>query len=176
MSRVGLAKGAATAKHFPGLGAATTLQNTDLRPVTLALSLGSLRTIDEVPYRWAIAAHVRLVLVSWAVYPAFRTRRPAGLSSRVVRGELRTRLGFDGVTITDALGAGALRAFGTAQRRAVLAAGAGTDLILCASGRVAEGGSALTGLLDAYRNGSLGKVPFQAAVRRITALRSSLGG
>ena len=49
------------------------------------------------------------------------------------QGELRTRLGFTGVTITDALGAGALRPFGTIADRAVLAAGAGMDLLLCAS-------------------------------------------
>lgn len=49
----------------------------------------------------------------------------------MVGGELRTALGFTGVTITDALEACALRAFGTFGHRAVLAAGAGMDLVLC---------------------------------------------
>ena len=40
---------AATAKHFPGLGAATAAQNTDVRPVTLNVSLPALRAIDEYP-------------------------------------------------------------------------------------------------------------------------------
>ena len=99
---------AATAKHFPGLGAATASQNTDAEPVTLNVSLSALRATDEFPYQAAIAAGVKLVMVSWAVYPALGTKRPAGLSSNVVGGELRTRLGFTGVTITDALEAGAL--------------------------------------------------------------------
>ena len=71
---------AATAKHFPGLGAATATQNTDNGPVTLSVSLAGLRAIDEAPYPAAIAAGVKLVMASWAVYPALDARRPAGLS------------------------------------------------------------------------------------------------
>ena len=113
---------AATAKHFPGLGAATRSQNTDLAPVTLNLSAAAIRGTDEVPYLAAIGAGVKLVMVSWAVYPALDREHPAGLSPAMVGGELRSRLGFKGVTITDALEAGALRAFGTFGHRAVLAA------------------------------------------------------
>ena len=106
---------AATAKHFPGLGTAARSQNTDERPVTLRVSLHSLRAIDELPYESAITAGVRLVMVSWALYPALDPGLPAGMSSAIVQGELRQRLGFKGVTVTDALEAGALRAFGTFQ-------------------------------------------------------------
>ncbi|MEP7024260.1 MAG: glycoside hydrolase family 3 N-terminal domain-containing protein, partial [Actinomycetota bacterium] len=98
---------AATSKHFPGLGAAARSQNTDERPVTLNLSKHAIQTVDELPYRAAIAAGTRLVMLSWAVYPALGTSRPAGLSSLIIQGQLRQRLGFRGVTITDALGAGA---------------------------------------------------------------------
>ncbi|PZS39979.1 MAG: beta-N-acetylhexosaminidase, partial [Pseudonocardiales bacterium] len=52
------------AKHFPGLGAASRDQDTDLRPVTLKIRAGVLRRVDERPYRTAIAAGVRLVMVS----------------------------------------------------------------------------------------------------------------
>jgi Glycosyl hydrolase family 3 N terminal domain len=57
---------AATAKHFPGLGAATATQNTDAGPVTLNLSLATIRSIDEVPFQAAIKAGVKLIMVSWA--------------------------------------------------------------------------------------------------------------
>ena len=70
---------AATAKHFPGLGAAATNQDTDSGPVTLHVSKRNLRRIDELPYRSAIPAGVKLVMVSWAVYPALDPSRPAGL-------------------------------------------------------------------------------------------------
>lgn len=75
------AEPAATAKHFPGLGSATTSQNTDLRPVTLNVPLSGLRARDEVPYAAAIAAGVKLIMASWAVYPALAAR--AGMDLRL---------------------------------------------------------------------------------------------
>jgi beta-N-acetylhexosaminidase len=171
--RVGVA---ATAKHFPGLGAATQPENTDNRPVTLNLPLATIRDVDELPYQAAIAAGVRLVMVSWAVYPALDPGRPAGLSPTIVGGELRQRLGFKGVTITDALEAGALRAYGSFQNRSLLAAEAGMDLILCSEQDVTEGEQAAAGLESGYRDGQLAQPAFNAAVDRVLALRASLAG
>ena len=65
---------AATAKHFPGLGAATASQNTDEVPVTINLSKTTLRSDDEYPYQAAIGADVDLVMVSWAMYPHLGSR------------------------------------------------------------------------------------------------------
>jgi len=165
---------AATAKHFPGLGAASAAQNTDERPVTLHVPVNDLRTIDEYPYRAAIAGGVKLVMVSWAIYPALDPKLPAGLSPTIVGGELRQRLGFTGVTITDALEAGALQPFGTIRNRARMAAAAGMDLILCSAQKDTEGGQARIALDKAYQDGTLGKAAFQAAVQRILALKAGL--
>jgi len=165
---------AATAKHFPGLGAATTDQNTDERPVTLNVPRRDLRTIDEYPYRAAIAAGVKLVMVSWAIYPALDPKLPAGLSPTIVGGELRQRLGFSGVTITDALEAGALQPFGTTRNRARMAAQAGMDLILCSAQNPGQGEQARIALENAYGK-TLGRPAFQAAVQRILALKAGLG-
>jgi beta-N-acetylhexosaminidase len=165
---------AAAAKHFPGLGTATSAQNTDQRPVTLTVPLTALRTIDEYPYQAAIAAGVKLVLVSWAIYPALDPARPAGLSPTIVGGELRQRLGFTGVTITDALEAGALQSFGTIGQRATLAAQAGMDLILCSAQQATEGDQAKIALENGYQDGTLGQAAFQAALQRVLALKSSL--
>lgn len=165
---------AATAKHFPGLGAATAAQNTDLGPVTLAQSLSTLRAVDEVPYQTAIAAGVDLVMLSWAVYPALDAAHPAGLSSVVVQQELRQRLGFTGVTITDALEAHGISASYSTAQRAVLAAGAGMDLLLCSARDTSQGDTAAAALADAYTSGQLPATAFSAAVGRVTALRNSL--
>lgn len=165
---------AATAKHFPGLGAAAGTQDTDRRPVTLRVSLTTLRAVDELPYPAAISSGVRLVMVSWATYPALGSSRPAGLSAAVVRRELRGRLGFAGVTITDALEAGALRGFGPVSDRAVLAARAGMDLLLCSARDVREGTSAVTALTSALQRGRLDRPAFTASVDRVLALRSTL--
>ena len=137
-------------------------------------SLRSVRTVDEAPYPAAIAAGVRLIMVSWATYPALDRHRPAGLSSVVVGGELRKRLGFRGVSITDALEAGALRAYGSTASRSLLAAGAGMDLLLCSEQQVAQGSAARNALQAAYLGGRLNQAAFKAAVQRIITLRTSL--
>jgi beta-N-acetylhexosaminidase len=166
--RVGVA---ATAKHFPGLGPAAASQNTDLRPVTLTSSLSTLRAVDEAPYRNAIAAGVKLVMTSWAIYPALDRRLPAGFSPTVIQGELRRRLGFRGVTITDGMDAGAVIPFGSLSRRAVLAASAGADLILC-TGSPEEGLAAARALASAIARHEISRTAAQESVARILALRS----
>jgi len=166
-------KVAATAKHFPGLGAAARNQNTDTRPVTLNLSLARIRSTDEVPFHAAIQAGVKLVMVSWAVYPSVGAR-PAGLSPNVVQGELRNHLKFAGVTITDALEAGALRPYGSTGNRARFAALAGMDLLLCSAQHVAQGQQARGELVKDYRAGTLNGAAFRASVNRVIALRQSL--
>jgi beta-N-acetylhexosaminidase len=169
-------KVAATAKHFPGLGAATASQDTDVTPVTITLSAAALRGDDEYPYIAAIKAGVKLVMVSWASYPKLDpSGLPAGLSARIIQGELRNRLGFKGVTITDAIGAGALRNYGSVGHRAALAAAAGMDLILSGSQVAAEGAACTAGLESAYATDSTAaKKAFQAAVAQVLALRQSL--
>ena len=167
---------AATAKHFPGLGAAATAQDTDTEPVSLNLPARIVRSVDELPYQSAIAAGVKLVMLSWATYPALDPHFPAGLSAAIVGGELRGRLKFSGVTITDAIAAGALKAYGTTADRAVLAARAGMDLILCTAINPSYnlGVGATTGLASALGDGGLSRAAFLAAVNRVMVLRRSL--
>jgi beta-N-acetylhexosaminidase len=174
--RVGVA---ATAKHFPGLGAAASGQDTDERAVTLRMSLRELRNVDELPYRTAIAAGVRLVMTSWAVYPALDPTLPAGLSSRVIGGELRGRLGFHGVTVTDGLAAGALARFGAIAQRGVLAVRAGADLLLCSALRAeddtpAEGVSVLEALARTLAGGLRERARAERAAELVLALRAAL--
>ncbi len=169
---------AATAKHFPGLGTAGRSQNTDLRPVKLNASLATLRTVDEAPFKSAIAAGVKLVMTSWATYPALDASRPAGLSSKVIGGELRGRLGFNGVTITDGIDAGSLTPFGSLSRRAVLAAAAGADLILCAAtnpndNTPAIGITARNAIASAMGAHQLSASAARQAAARILALRAA---
>jgi len=165
---------AATAKHFPGLGAATVDQNTDLGPVTLDVPLADLRSIDERPFAAAIAAGVRMVMTSWAVYPALDPKLPSGLSPTIVGGELRQRLKFRGVTITDALEAGAIAPFGTPAQCSVLAARAGMDVLLCSARDVSEGQDTVAALADALQHHALDPGHFEIALRRVLALRNSL--
>lgn len=165
---------AATAKHFPGLGAATQDQNTDLGPVTLALSADEIRRVDEYAFTGPIRSGVDLVMTSWALYPAIDQEFPAGLSERFVQGELRRRLHFGGVTITDALETGAIDAFGDAGERGVLAARAGMDLLLCSARDVTQGQQAVEAVTEAVRTHRLNPGQFQTALLRVRRLRSRL--
>ncbi|MFD8482160.1 glycoside hydrolase family 3 N-terminal domain-containing protein [Kitasatospora sp. NPDC059673] len=165
---------AATAKHFPGLGSAPAGANTDEEPVTLTVPLNQLRTVDERPYQDAVAADVKLVMLSWAVYPALDPGTPAGMSGPIVRDELRGRLNYQGVTITDALEAKALDPVGSTGKRALAVASAGVDLILCSARDVAQGDQAAAALAGALDAGDLDRDGFTASANRVDTLRDSL--
>jgi beta-N-acetylhexosaminidase len=165
---------AATVKHFPGLGAAATTQDTDNEPVTINLSAQTLRSTDEAPYTAAFKAGVKLTMVSWANYPALDPRLPAGLSPTIIQGELQRRLGFTGVTITDALGAGALAAYGSLQNRTMLAARAGMDALLCTATNPLPGLSCVHGVQAGLQDGALPRTAFEAQLAQLLQLRASL--
>lgn len=163
-----------TVKHFPGLGAAKKGENTDLVPIKIDLSLDEIRTFDEVPYRTAIRNGIDMIMTFWAVYPSLDAKYPAGLSRKWATDELRTRLGYKGVIITDAIEAGSLKSFGNDGQRGVLAAKAGVDILL-ASGRNATQGEAIVNeIVAALKTGTLSMTEFQESSKRIQALQSRL--
>ncbi|EME85186.1 glycoside hydrolase family 3 protein [Pseudocercospora fijiensis CIRAD86] len=164
----------ATAKHFPGLGTAAADANTDLKPVTLTVSAEELRRVDMKPYETAIANNVSMVMTSWAIYPALDDENPAGLSRTIVQQELRLRLRFQGVTITDALEAGSLKAFGNTGELAVKATQAGMDILLASVRDVKQGNETYSAVLDALSKGEIDRGDFREATERIVRMRSSL--
>jgi len=164
----------ATAKHFPGFGAAKA--NTDDAKVTIDLSARTLRRVDERPYRAAIKQGVDLVMLSSAVYPSLDPKWPAALSRRVVAGELRRRHHFRGVTVTDALDTPGLAGYGTAAQRAVRAVKVGDDLLLYSgnAGDFADGVKAERNLLKALRTKQLRRTELLPGARRVLKLRRLL--
>jgi beta-N-acetylhexosaminidase len=160
---------AATAKHFPGLGLATA--NTDLGPSVIEATDRSLQR-GLIPFRAAVDAGMPMVMVSNATYAGIDPARPASQSPSVVR-ELRERIGFDGVVITDDLGAGALTGAGLDEGEAAVgAARAGADLLLLA---LSDGRAASRALLRALRRGTLDRDALVASCARVSALREALG-
>jgi beta-N-acetylhexosaminidase len=165
---------AAVAKHFPGLGAART--DPDVRQLRIRLSAATLRKADETPFAGFFGAGGRMVMLATAIYPALAPQ-PAAFSHKIATDELRGRLGFSGVSMTDALDAPAALAFGGAGRAAVAAAGAGTDLVLFSSElTLSQAADAQHALTDAIASGSLSRSDFEASAARVLALRQSLGG
>lgn len=162
---------AATGKHFPGFGAAT--ENTDFSVERIDLSKRELRAVDERPFAALAAAGGEMVMLNTAIYPAFDDV-PAAFSRSVATGELRNRLGFEGVTITDALETPAVAHFGGAAKVAVAAARAGSDLLLFA--RLGPAERAWRTLVAKLRGGGLDRSEFESAVQRVLDLRAALAG
>jgi len=162
---------AATAKHFPGLGAAQV--NTDEATQQIDLSRARLRAIDEAPFKAFAESGGELIMLSLATYTAF-SNRPAALSPKIVTGELRGRLGFEGVSITDSLDAAAAIGFADRDRVAVAAAKAGSDLLLYGDWRTAREVS--RPLRHKLASGELDRADFEAAVERVLELRRGLAG
>jgi beta-N-acetylhexosaminidase len=169
----GLAAGgvATTAKHFPGIGAVAT--STDLAGQRVSLELERLRAADERPFSAFIDGGGDLVMLSLATYPALADR-PAALSRRAATTELRDRLGFEGVSITDALDAAAAESFGGTAEVALAATRAGSDLLLYPDWRRARRVGRL--LRRRLRAGSIDPVEAERAADRVQALRSELAG
>jgi beta-N-acetylhexosaminidase len=161
---------AATAKHFPGFGAAPA--NTDLGAVRIPVGLRELRAVDRPPFASAIRAGAGLVMLSSAIYPTL-SRAPAVLSARVVQRELRQGLGFRGVTISDDLEAPAFASRGGASGAALAAARAGVDLLLFA-GTYDGADRAARALTDGLRSGRVDRGALEASLRRVLALRGAL--
>lgn len=161
---------AATGKHFPGLGSARL--NTDDAVQRIGLSKPTLREVDEAPYRSYIRAGGDLVMLSTAIYPAF-SPRPAAFSGAIASGELRRRLGFEGVAITDALDTVAVHAFGDTAKAARAAATAGADLLLYTEPK--EAAQAHRTLVRQLRSGALSRAAFEESAGRVLKLRHRLG-
>lgn len=160
----------ATAKHYPGFGAATV--NTDDAPARITAPLRRLRAVDEPPFRRLVRERVDAVMLSTAVYPAL-DELPAAFSRRWVTGQLRKRLGFKGVSMSDDLGTPAVSAYGSNGTRAVRAVRAGIDLPLF-SGSYSSSAKAAEGLLAAAKRGEVGEARLRAAAKRVLALRARL--
>lgn len=160
---------AATGKHFPGFGAAR--ENTDFSVERIDLSKQELRAVDEKPYEAFTAAGGKLVMLSTAVYPAF-SGGPAAFTRSIATGELRNRLGFEGVSITDSLETPAVEHFGGHGKAAVAGARAGADLLLFTHLGPAQ--AAWRALTAKLRSGALDREEFETAVERVLDLRAGL--
>ena len=124
---------AATVKHAPGAGEAAT--DPHHGGATVPAGMEVLEGREFVPFRAAFAAGTRMAMLGHFALPAVSGRDdlPTTLSRAVMTDLLRRDLGFDGLTISDALDMRAL-AQGPDQAVDVVAAiRAGVDLLLASA-------------------------------------------
>jgi beta-N-acetylhexosaminidase len=133
------------------------------------LPAAKLRAADELPYTGFIQSGGAMVMLSTAIYPAL-SGKPAALSPAIATGELRERLGFQGVSISDSLGSVSARAVGGPAKTALAGARAGTDLLLYTD--LGDAARAQRALARGLTNGSLDRAQFEASANRVLALRS----
>jgi beta-N-acetylhexosaminidase len=161
---------AGTLKHFPGVG--TIAANEDDAAQNVRLPLATLRRIDEAPFAAGARAGVKMVMTSTAIYPAL-SNRPAMFSPRISTAELRGRVGFRGVSITDDINVVALRRFGSSAVNGRESIQAGNDLLLYAGGYTTAASSADALVRDA-RAGRFDMDAMRDSVRRVLALREGV--
>ena len=142
--------------------------------VTVAASRAVLDARELVPFQAAVAAGARVAMSAHIALPAVTgsQRVPATLSRAAMTDLLRGELGFDGVSITDALDmAGVGLRDGTPD--VVAAIRAGVDLLLTAADPAAR--EAIEGaLVDAASRGSFDTDEMAATERRLAALQEWL--
>jgi beta-N-acetylhexosaminidase len=161
----------ACGKHFPGLGGARAAGTTE--PPLVSKPMAELWREDLIPYR-ALLPRLPVVLVSTAAYKAYDFDLPqsAGLSSKVVEGLLRVKLGYEGVAIAYGLETEAVRGTLSLEEAAVQAVSAGCDMLLLDEAEAAE--RVLTALGAAQESGKLPGPRVEQTLKRIQLAKRGL--
>lgn len=151
-------------KHFPGYG-----NNVDTH-TGVAIderSYDNFINNDYLPFEAGIKKNVPTILVSHNIIRCIDSEYPATLSKKVITGELRNKLNFSGIVITDDLSMGAVSSYVNNNSAAVLAINAGNDLII-----TSDFTNMYNSVLDAVHNKKIKMETIDTAVRRILAWKS----
>ena len=126
---------AATAKHFPGKGDVGVDTHHELGGIDHARD--RMDAVELAPFRAAIEAGVRVVMSGHFAVPALtgNPALPATVSRAIMHDLLRDDLGFEGLSISDALDMRALTQGASQIVDLIAAVRAGVDLLLCAPDR-----------------------------------------
>ncbi|WP_161789780.1 glycoside hydrolase family 3 protein [Streptacidiphilus neutrinimicus] len=157
-------------KHFPGLGGAS--YNTDDGPAH-TLPWATEKTVALPPFTSAIAAGAPSVMMSNATVPGLATN-PGGLSPTQITYELKGKLGFHGLVMTDSLTAKAVSAAGFGvPAAAVQALNSGADLVMfgLVSNVSGETNAISTAITDAVGSGHLPRARLIDAAGQVLAVR-----
>ena len=148
-------------KHFPGYG-----NNVDTHTGSAydKRSYETFTSSDYLPFISGIKAGVPSIMVSHNVMEVVDSSYPASLSKKVITGELREKLDFSGIVITDDLAMDAVKSYVNEGSAAVLAINAGNDMII-----TSDFETMYKEVLNAVNDGTIKKETVDNAVRRILA-------
>lgn len=123
---------AGVVKHMPGQGRATADTHYDLPSVSASVT----DLHDDLAVFEEIADQVPMGMTCHVIFEAFDPHLPTTISSTVISEAIRTRIGFQGLLMTDDLGMDALG--GSLATRGAKALAAGCDVLLHCSGFVKD--------------------------------------
>jgi beta-N-acetylhexosaminidase len=155
-------------KHFPGLGAVKGNTDFTTRVVDSTTTAASARL---QPFHDAVAARTGAVMVSSATYTRIDAKNIAMFSPKVVA--ILRGWGYEGVVISDDLGAAAALKNVPAQQRAFRLVAAGGDIALTVAPSVAS--SLTAGLVSHAKSDPKFSRTMTAAVARVLQLKEDLG-
>ncbi len=158
------------AKHFPGHGDTTTDSHVDLPVITHSPS--RLAKIELAPFTSAIASGVDAVMSAHLLIECWDAKYPATLSAPILTGQLRDRLGFTGLIVTDALMMDAISKRYGANESPVLAVEAGADILLMPS----DPEGAIDAVCEAVKNGRILPQRIRESVERIWQAKRQVEG
>jgi beta-N-acetylhexosaminidase len=157
-------------KHFPGLGGSS--YNSDFGPAR-TLPWSTLQKVGIPPFTAAIKAGAPAVMVSNNIVPGLSSG-PASLSPTAISSELRGKLGFKGLVVTDSLSAKAISAAGFGiPAAAVQALRSGADMVMFdLKGDVASQTSSIaSAITNAVAGGHLARSRLVDAAGHVLAVR-----
>ncbi len=161
---------AATAKHFPGHGAAPTDSHTGLPRIDSTEA--QWRTTDVPPFKAAIAAGIDSIMTAHIQFPSLDpSLEPATLSKPIVTGKLRNELHYNGVVVTDSLEMQGVRQLHSDAEIPVLALKAGVDQLLMP----VHLDVAINSVLNAVKTGELPMQRIDQSVLRVLKLKFKSG-
>ena len=154
-------------KHFPGIGG--TSDDTHDNEISIVnKTYDELYNTDLQPFITAINNNVSMIMIGHSSYPKITgDDLPASLSSKIINDILRTKLGYDGVVIIDAVNMGALASNYSEKYIYTTAINAGVDIFI-----MPNGSKRVIDLIEnEVKNGNISEETINKAVSRILKLK-----
>lgn len=152
-------------KHFPGYG-----NNLDTH-TGVAIDNRNYENFvenDYLPFISGIEEKVPCILVSHNIITSIDPEYPSSLSKKVITGELREKLHYTGIVITDDLDMDAVTSYAENKNAATLAINAGADLII-----TSDFVNMYKELLQKVKDGSISEDTIDYAVQRILSWKKA---
>ncbi len=155
-------------KHFPGIG--STADDTHNNEISIVnKTYDELYNTDLQPFITAINNNVSMIMIGHSSYPKITgDDLPASLSSQIINDILRTKLGYDGVVIIDAVNMGALASNYSEKYIYTTAINAGVDMFI-----MPNGSKRVIDLIEKeVLNGSIDESKINESVKRILKIKN----